>query len=364
MKRNKAASFALQQGSPANSTGVTREGYLYDAAQAVLAKGLTRRGFLKSVAIAGATLVVAPTYSILRSKQAAAVAAAPEFSFAILADSHTMGAKNALMKIRLAAAIREINMLDPAPDFVMYLGDAIHDGSPEQFKYFEEIMAALKPKVFYVAGEHDWYLDMGEYYQSHFIKAQAPYYSFDHKGAHVLALHGVNLNDFWTARKLTPEQRMDIAGTINDPIQGPFSLGKAQLDWMEKDLARVPTDAPILVFSHTPLYQYYRPWNFWTEDAAAVHAILRPFNNVQVFHAHVHQLVQHQIANIKFTGVLSTSWPHPYPETYHTLGLQGQMPRSNPALPFDGLGWHSARLAGRTLVAQEDILWTLRPPVA
>lgn len=157
---------------------------------------------------------------------------------------------------------------------------------------------------------------------------------------------------------------MDIAGTINDPIQGPFSLGKAQLDWMEKDLARVPKDTPILVFSHTPLYQYYRPWNFWTEDAAAVHAILRPFNNVQVFHAHVHQLVQHQIANIKFTGVLSTSWPHPYPETYHTLGLQGQMPRSNPALPFDGLGWHSARLAGRTLVAQEDILWTLRPPVA
>jgi 3',5'-cyclic AMP phosphodiesterase CpdA len=287
---------------------------------------------------------------------------AQDFSFAILADSHTMGEKNPLMKVRLEAAIRQINALLPRPDFVMYLGDAVHDGTPEQFKYFEDIMAQLEPRVFYLAGEHDWYLDMGEYYMRNMIQHPQPYYSFDHKGAHIMALHGCGLNDFWSARNLTAEERMHVAGTINDQSQGAFALGQQQLDWMEKDLAHVPRETPVLVFSHTPLYHYYRPWNLWTQDAEQAQAILKPFKNVQVFHAHVHQLVEHQIANIKFCGVLSTSWPHPYPETYHSLGLTGQMPRSNPALAFDGLGWHSAKVAGG-VTSHEDILWTLQPPV-
>src|SRR5258708_33559880 len=178
-----------------------------------------------------------------------------------------------------------------------------------------------------------------------------------------MALQGVNLKDFWTARKLTPEERMHVAGTVNDATQGPFMLGKKQLDWMEKDLSMLPAAAPILVFSHTPLYHYYRPWNFWTQDAGDAHAILSRFKNVHVFHAHVHQLVAHHIANIKFSGVLSTSWPHPYPETYHTLGLTEQMPRSNPAMVFDGLGWHVGRVAGAE-VTHEDILWSLQPPTS
>jgi 3',5'-cyclic AMP phosphodiesterase CpdA len=176
-----------------------------------------------------------------------------------------------------------------------------------------------------------------------------------------VALNGIHFNDFWSARKLSPEERMDIAGTLNHAMPGPFMLGKAQLDWLEKDLANVPKDAPILVFTHPPLYHYYRPWNFWTEDAPEAHAILKPFRNVQVFHGHVHQIVQHQIANMKFLSTVSTSWPHPYPETYQTLKLKGQMPRSNPALPFDGLGWSNNKVSGHA-VSHEDVLWTLKPP--
>ncbi len=350
---------------PSLSTGVTAAGYAYDDYRQVLTRRWERRGFIETLALAGATLVAAPLASLLLpTKAIAQPAAAQDFTFAILADSHTMGKKNFPMKVRLQAAIRQINALRPAPDFVMYLGDSVHDGTPEEFKYFEEIMAELKPKVFYLAGEHDWYLDMGEYYMQHMIRQPQPYYSFNHRGAHIMALHGSNLNDFWTARNLSAAERMHVAGTINDTSQGPFMLGKAQLDWMERDLANVPKDAPIIVFSHTPLYHYYRPWNLWTEDADDAHAILKPFKNVHVFHAHVHHIVEHKIANMKFCGVLSTSWPHPYPETYHTLGLTDQMQRSNPAMPFDGLGWHVGRVDGsRKNVSHEDIQWTLTPPV-
>lgn len=322
-------------------------------------EGLTRRAFLRCTALTGFTLVLAPgTGSLLSPGSAAAQASG--FSFAIVTDSHIMGSKNPRMRTRLQAALREINALNPAPDFVMYLGDAVHDGTPEQFKYFQNIMAGLKPPVHYVPGEHDWYLDMGEYYQTHLIKGPVPY-SFDHKGAHVVVLNGIHLNDFWSARNLSAEERMTVAGTVNHQMPGPFRLGKAQLDWLEKDLANVSKDAPILVFTHPPLYHYYRPWNFWTEDAPDAHALLKPFRNVQVFHGHVHHVVQYQVANIKFLSTVSTSWPYPYPEAYRTLGLKGQMPRSNPARPFDGLGWSHNKMTG-SAVTHEDVLWTLKPP--
>ena len=68
-----------------------------------------------------------------------------DVTFAILADCHTMGDKNSPMKTRLEAAIRQINAMDPAPGFVMYAGDAIHEGTREEFKYFEEVIAGLGP---------------------------------------------------------------------------------------------------------------------------------------------------------------------------------------------------------------------------
>jgi 3',5'-cyclic-AMP phosphodiesterase len=363
MKSDEKKTTGAPANAPPPSLGITDSGAVYDGYRQVLTKRWSRRGFIETLGLKGATLVAAPLASQLMSGAAFAGSALQDFSFAMLADSHTMGAKNPLMKVRLEAAIRQINAMRPLPDFVMYLGDAIHDGTREEFRYFEEIMAQLKPQVFYLAGEHDWYLDMGEHYMQHMIKRAQPYYSFDHKGAHIMALHGIGLNDFWTARNLTAEQRMHVAGTINDQSQGAFTLGRQQLDWMEKDLANVPKDTPVLVFSHAPLYHYYRPWNLWTQDAGQAQALLKPFKNVQVFHAHVHHLVEHQIANIKFHGVLSTSWPHPYPETYHSLGLRGQMPRSNPGQVYDGLGWHSGKVTGG-VTSHKDILWTLQPPDA
>jgi predicted phosphodiesterase len=354
-----------ESGSPFVSTGVTGEGYVYDGSRNALSMGWSRRGFLETLGLTGVTLAAAPLASMVLPGTAKAGVTAEDFTFAILADSHTMGKKNSPMKVRLEAAIKQINAMNPPPDFVMYLGDAITDGTLEEFKYFEDIIAGLKPTIHYLAGEHDWYLDMGEYYMRNMIKRAMPYYSFDHKGAHIMALHGCNLNDFWSSRNLSLEERMKVAGDINDPSQGTFALGRAQLDWMESDLANVPKDAPVLIFSHVPLYQYHQPWNFWTQDADLAHAILKPFSNVQVFHAHVHQLVEHQIANMKFTGILSTSWPHPYPESYHTLGLTGQMPRPNPSKLFDGLGWHIAKVQGASgKVSHEDILWTLKPPTS
>jgi hypothetical protein len=71
----------------------------------------------------------------------------------------------------------------------------------------------------------------------------------------------------------------------------------------------------VIVFSHTPLYEYYPPWNFWVRDWRETQEILKPFKNVTNFHGHVHQPVYNEIGNMRFIAQLATSWPWPYPPT-------------------------------------------------
>src|SRR2546425_12899950 len=94
---------------PAPSIGVTGAGHVYDGYRNVLAKRWSRRGFIETLGLTGATLVAAPLASQLLAGTAIASTAVQDFCFAVLADSHTMGEKNPLMKIRLEAAIRQIN---------------------------------------------------------------------------------------------------------------------------------------------------------------------------------------------------------------------------------------------------------------
>jgi hypothetical protein len=46
---------------------------------------------------------------------------------------------------------------------------------------------------------------------------------------------------------------------------------------LKKNLRKVSADKSLMLFSHTlSLYRYYRPWNFWTEDAAHVQPYSEP----------------------------------------------------------------------------------------
>jgi 3',5'-cyclic AMP phosphodiesterase CpdA len=136
---------------------------------------------------------------------------------------------------------------------------------------------------------------------------------------------------------LSPAERMQIVAGLDNGIQSRFEVGDAQRKWLSDDLAKVPHTTPLLVFSHSPLYKYYRNWNFWTDDAEQVQAILKPYRHVTVIHGHTHQMLQNQIGNISFYGMLSTAWPWPYAPT-GLPPLTIQMNRADPFDQFDGLG--------------------------
>jgi 3',5'-cyclic AMP phosphodiesterase CpdA len=153
---------------------------------------------------------------------------------------------------------------------------------------------------------------------------------------------------------------MQIVAGLDNGIQSRFEVGDDEREWLKSDLAKVPTTTPLLVFSHSPLYKYYRNWNFWTEDAEEVQALLRPYSKVTVIHGHTHQMLYNQIGNISFYGMLSTAWPWPYaPEGLPPLTVQ--MNRADPYDQLDGLGDGQVKVSKEGLADMMYNLWDRNP---
>jgi Icc protein len=313
------------------------------SAGAILAKGLLPPHSFQLVEIANAA--VAP-------------GAVEKFSFAYISDTHLYSPKLNTQFIRAAVkAVDDVNRLDPQPDFVLFGGDLAQLGQKEELELGRQILKDLKAPVRMMVGEHDWYLDLGETWKDHFGE---PTYSFDHKGVHFITLMSVMEKDFWTAKGLTPMERMKTVAGLDNSNQSAFEVGAQQREWLKQDLAKVDKKTPIIVFSHSPLYKYYRPWNFWTDDAEDVQALLRPFEKVTVIHGHTHQMLTNRIGNIYFHGVLSTAWPWPYaPEGLPKLTVE--MSRANPFDPHDGCGDGHVDVLAEGLVNKVYNLWDRNP---
>jgi 3',5'-cyclic AMP phosphodiesterase CpdA len=325
---------------------------------------LPRRDFFKVMgASAGAIMAkgLLPPHSFQLVEVAHAAAppgVAEKFTFAYVSDTHLYSPKLNDQFIRAAMkAVEDVNRLDPQPDFVLFGGDLAQLGQKEELDIGRQILKDVKAPIKMMVGEHDWYLDLGEEWKKSF---GAPTYSFDHKGVHFVVLLSVVEKDFWTAKGLTPMQRMQTVAGLDNSNQSAFEVGAEQREWLKNDLAKVNRKTPLVVFSHSPLYKYYRAWNFWTDDAEEVQALLRPFETVTVVHGHTHQLLTNRIGNIYFHGVLSTAWPWPYaPEGLPKLTVE--MSRANPFNPHDACGDGRVNVHADGLVDKVYNLWDRNP---
>jgi 3',5'-cyclic AMP phosphodiesterase CpdA len=322
---------------------------------------LDRRSFLKvstgALAAAATAGVVFHPHSFLPVSVAYG-AEGPGFRFAYISDSHLYDRTiNDRFVRSLLRAVDDVNALDPQPDFVLYGGDLAQLGQKAELDLGAQILKNLKAPVRMMVGEHDWYLDMGEHWRELFGE---PTYSFDHAGVHFVVLNSVVEADFWTARGLTPMQRMQTVAGLDNGKQSSFTVGEPQREWLKKDLANLPASQPIVVFSHSPLYKLYKPWNFWTDDADEVQAILKRFDKVTVVHGHTHQLLTNRIGNLSFHGMLSTAWPWPYaPSGLPPLTIQ--MNRPDPFDPNDGCGDGEVIVHPDGLVDKLYHLWNRNP---
>ncbi len=218
----------------------------------------------------------------------------PALRFAQVSDSHLgfTGAPNPNVTDTFGNAIDRINNLGYAPDFVIHTGDITHLSSPGQFDQAKQMLSGLKtPHVFTVPGEHDSVDDAGQKYRSVFGAGSRGdgWYSFDIAGVHVIAL----------------------VNTLNLKKLG--HLGADQLEFVEKDVAGLSSDTPIIVISHIPLFAMYPDWGWGTDDAVQALGYLRRFSSVTCLNGHVHQLFSKTEGNVTFYSGTTTAYPLPHP---------------------------------------------------
>lgn len=301
----------------------------------------SRRSFIKM----GTAAVAASTIPV-NLVELAFGQSGQNFTFAHISDSHIQHIKGTEFVRNwdrgLIRAVAEVNMLTPAPDFVIFGGDLAQLGTREELDHGAEMLSRLKYKTYCVMGEHDYYVDLGEYWEKSF---GPQYHSFDHKGVHFIVLNSILTTDEWTYERWpTAEQRMLEMAGLDNPNGSPFMVGEKQRKWLQQDLDKVDKSTPVVLFSHSPIQKIYKGWNFWTDDAEEIQAMLKPFQKATVIYGHVYQIQYNQIGNVSFHAVMATAWPWPYPESYAQAEpnfpkLTVPMNRADPFFERDATGW-------------------------
>jgi len=316
-----------------------------------------RRDFIK-----GAGALAAVSALPLSTVELAFADSTKNFTFAYISDAHIQHIKGGEFVRNwdrgLIRAVAETNLLQPKPDFVMFGGDLAQLGTKAELDHGKAMLDRLQYKTYMVMGEHDYYLDLGAYWSELF---GPHYYSFDHKGVHFVVLNSIITYDDWTYERWpTPEQRMLEMAGLDNPNGSPFMVGEKQRQWLAKDLAAVAKTTPVVLFSHSPIQKIYKGWNFWTEDAEEIQALLQPFADATVVYGHVHQIQYNQIGNISFHAVMATAWPWPYPQSYVQAEsllpkLTVPMNRADPFFERDATGWQFIDVASGRVALEYNL---------
>ena len=266
-------------------------------------KPIDRRTFLRLAGAslgAGALYRVAPAWAAEDAAETAARQRAANgeevtpFTFVQVSDTHVgfSGPPNPTGTAAFERAVILINGLPHPPDLVLFTGDLTHESEAPgehaaRMKRFQEIASGIRaPVVRVVPGEHDAGLDGGALFRNFFGET---HYSFDHRGVHFVALDNVS--------RAKPE------------------VGSEQLAWLRADLGRFPRTAPIIVFTHRPLFDLRPDWEWFTRDGDAVMAVLAAYENVTVLYGHIHRDDVHQGEHATHYASRSLIFAFPDPRT-------------------------------------------------
>jgi 3',5'-cyclic AMP phosphodiesterase CpdA len=261
--------------------------------------GIDRRGFLRCMAWAGTGLAWTVAGGLPGCQPLGAggtPAATGDFTFVQLSDSHIGFRKppNQDVTATFQEAVNRLNKLEKLPDLILHTGDLTHLSKPDEFDTVAQVLKGAKTdEIFYVPGEHDIFTDDGKRYRERYGKGThgTGWQSFDHKGVHFIGLVNV----------------------MNLKAGGLGVLGKEQLDWLKKDVAKLGNSTPVVVFAHVPLWTVYAKWGWGTEDAGRALRYLKRFGSVTVLNGHVHQILQKVEGDVTFHTARSTAFPQPAP---------------------------------------------------
>jgi 3',5'-cyclic-AMP phosphodiesterase len=269
---------------------------------------IDRRTFLKTAAVASAAASFAPTSLTL-----AADAAPGSFDFVFFTDTHIQPELDAAhgcdMCFRKIAGLR--------PEFAIMGGDHVFDAlsvdrarANAVFDLYKRTEQTLQMPLHHTIGNHDVFginiksgaspSDPSYGKKMYEDRVGRTYYSFDHKGWHLIVLDSIQPTEdrMWQAR-------------IDDP----------QLTWLKDELNRAGATTPIIVTVHVPLVSAFatyaekvttgQKYNTLTVDNAPdVLAAFQGHNVVAVLqgHLHVNELVVLKNKQYILGGAVCGNW--------------------------------------------------------
>ena len=250
----------------------------------------------------------------------APVAGATAFTFVHASDTHIAPASLARTQ-RLRALVDSL-----APAFLLITGDLVRDAlrvseaeATGYYDLFAREKALFKTPVWTVPGNHE---NFGIERQLSHVSATHPlygrkmyrryfgpdYYSFTYGGVHFVGLNTVDIDDQW------------YYGHVDS----------LQLAWLERDLAAVPREMPVVTFDHIPFLSTIEGLNGYNDqppapslitvkgrtvfrhtvsNAGEVLAVLRKHQHVLALGGHFHagERVEHMIDGLRTRFNLSAA---------------------------------------------------------
>jgi calcineurin-like phosphoesterase family protein len=311
---------------------------------------IDRRKFLRIAGASigfGALYQVAPGWASQRAARDTARRlarangeAVTPFSFVQLSDAHVgfQGPPNPTGTRGFEHAVEVINRLPVQPELILFTGDLTHDTEDagehqRRMRQFLRIAGGLHVKEQHaVPGEHDAGLDGGALFRELIGETS---YAFDHRGVHFVALDNVS--------------------------RGKPEVGQERIAWLRDDLARYPRTAPIVVFTHRPLFDLKPEWEWFTRDGDAVMKVLSGHENVTVLYGHIHREHVREQPGCRHLAARSLIFAFPDPDGG---GEKKPLP-FDPQRPFRNLGARVVRAApgappGTAALGVEEVELTLR----
>ncbi|MGI8869661.1 MAG: PQQ-binding-like beta-propeller repeat protein [Mycobacteriales bacterium] len=206
--------------------------------------------------------------------------------FALVADTHLNPAVP-VRTSRMTQVFAAILARDPA--VVLHCGDITDTGFVEEFALYEStVPAALAARIHYTPGNHElrWDAAAGETFRR-FCGPKPS--SFDAAGLHFVALDPAML------------------------LQEPAHFGGALLDWLERDLARVPSGRPIALFQHHPIGDQW----FFDDDQDRFLSLTARYDVRALFAGHLHRQfvsAMNGLVEVTLNAVINTAtyyWAQP-----------------------------------------------------
>ena len=180
-------------------------------------------------------------------------AAEQEFSFAIMADSHTapyFPKRSEWLNSIFQTLLRE----KQPPEVILHVGNVVEAGLPDEYKEF----ARLVPYA--TQGNHEarWDERGRELFNLDMGKSQ---YSFNCGGIHFIALDPTQL------------------------LQEPGFFSQKQLEWLENDLKETGKATPIVIYLYYPIGDHH----YYIINGGKLFEAVESYNVRAVFTSHVHK---------------------------------------------------------------------------